>query len=169
MDVDASFQTAENFNLPRLSLQAFLNPALENISWYGRGPIENYPDRKNAAYVGCYSSKVTNMEERYVRAQTMGGRCDTRWLTLTDNKGKGIKVVAAGSLGFSALHYTDKELKEVKFGHDLPDIRRAEVVLNLDCIQRGIGNGSCGPGPRPHYEIQKNKEYQYAFRICPLF
>ena len=77
--------------------------------------------------------------------------------------------MAAGSLGFSALHYTDKELKEVKFGHDLPDIRRAEVVLNLDCIQRGIGNGSCGPGPRPYYEIQKNREYRYVFRICPLF
>lgn len=168
VDVDASFQTAENFNLPRLSLQAFLNPTLENISWYGRGPIENYPDRKHAAYIGCYSSKVTDMEERYVRAQSMGGRCDTCWLTLTDNKGKGIKIISSDSFGFSALHYTDKELKEVKFGHDLPDIRRAEVVLNLDCIQRGIGNGSCGPGPRPHYEIQKNTTYRYAFRICPI-
>lgn len=169
MDVDASFQTAENFNLPRLSLQTFLNPALENISWYGRGPIENYPDRKNATYVGCYSLKVADMEERYVRSQTMGGRCDTRWLALTDNSGKGVKIVAADSLGFSALHYTDKELKDVKFGHDLSDIRRAEIVLNLDCIQRGVGNGSCGPGPRPHYEIQKNMEYRYVFRICPLF
>ena len=169
VDVDASFTTAENFNLPRLSLQAFLNPVLENIAWYGRGPIENYPDRKQAAYVGCYSSTVSDMEEGYVRAQSMGVRCDTRWLALTDNEGQGIKIMAAEPLGFSALHYTDKELKEVKFGHDLPDIRRAEVVLNLDCIQRGIGNGSCGPGPRPRYEIQKDAVYRYAFRICPLF
>ena len=47
-----------------------------------------------------------------------------------------------------------------------PDnIRRAEVILSLDCIQRGIGNGSCGPGPRPHYEVEKNKDYSYSFRI----
>ncbi len=168
VDVDASFETSANFSLPRLSLQAFLNPALENISWYGRGPGENYPDRKNAAYVGCYSSKVADMEERYVRAQTMGGRCDTRWLALTDDSGEGIRIEAARPFGFSALHYTDRDLWEVKSAHSLPDIRRAEVVLNLDCIQRGIGNGSCGPGPRPHYEIQKNTSYRYTFRISPL-
>ena len=169
VDVEASFRTGSNFNLPRLSLQAFLNPALENIAWYGRGPMENYPDRKNAADVGCYQSTVTGMEERYVRAQTMGGRCDTRWLALTDGQGEGLKIMAEGTFGFSALHYTDKDLQDVKFGHDLSDIRRAEVVLNLDCIQRGLGNGSCGPGPRPEYEIKKNAVYRYAFRMLPLW
>lgn len=168
VDVNASFKTNDNFNLPRLSLQAFFNPALETIEWYGRGPMENYQDRKNAAYIGKYKSTVTDMQEQYVRAQTMGGRCDTRWLTLTDDEGIGIKITSANSFDFSALHYTDKDLQDVKFGHCLPDIRRAEVVLNLDCIQRGLGNGSCGPGPRPEYEIQKDTVYQYAFRISPL-
>lgn len=168
VDIDASFKTNDNFNLPRLSLQAFFNPTLETIEWYGRGPMENYQDRKNAAYIGKYKSTVTDMQEYYVRAQTMGERCDTRWLTLTDDKGEGIKITSADTFDFSALHYTDKDLQDVKFGHYLPDIRRAEVVLNLDCIQRGLGNGSCGPGPRPKYEIQKNTVYQYAFRISPL-
>ena len=168
MDVNASFKTDEHFNLSRLSLQAFFNPSLERVEWYGRGPMENYPDRKNAAYVGRYKSTVTDMREWYVRAQTMGGRCDTRWLTLTDEKGNGVKITSAGTFGFSALHYTDKDLQDVKFGHYLSDIYRAEVVLNLDCIHRGLGNGSCGPGPRPKYEIQKNAIYQYAFRVSPL-
>ena len=47
-------------------------------------------------------------------------------------------------------------------------VDRAEVVLNLDCIQRGLGNASCGPGPRPAYEIQKNTVYKYAFRMSPF-
>lgn len=146
-------------------MQTSLNPTLDKLTWFGRGPIENYQDRKNAAYVGVYSSTVEDMREHYTRAQTMGGRCDTRWLTLTDNKGKGIKITAYGTFDFSALHYTDRELWQVKYGHNLENIRRNEVVLNLDCVQRGIGNASCGPGPRPKYEIKKDSEYKYAFRI----
>lgn len=167
VDVKAAFETIDGFNLPRLSLQAFLNPGLENIEWYGRGPIENYQDRKNAAYVGRYKSTVDCMQEHYVRTQTMGGRCDTRWITLTDNNGEGIRIMSDSTFDFSALHYTDKDLKNVKFGHNLPDIHRAEIVLNLDCIQRGLGNGSCGPGPRPEYEIKQNSKYGYTFRISP--
>ena len=168
IDVDASFTTNDDFNLPRLSLQAFFNPSLEQLEWYGRGPIENYRDRKNAAYFGKYQSAVNDMKESYARSQTMGGRCDTRWLTLTNKAGKGIKITAADTFDFSALHYTDKDLFEIKYGHALPDIYRAEVVLNLDCIQRGLGNASCGPGPRPAYEIQNNTVYKYAFRMSPF-
>ncbi len=165
IDIEAKFKTGADFNLPRLALQTSLNPTLDKLTWFGRGPIENYQDRKNAAYVGVYSSTVEDMREHYTRAQTMGGRCDTRWLTLTDNKGKGIKITAYGTFDFSALHYTDRELWQVKYGHNLENIRRNEVVLNLDCVQRGIGNASCGPGPRPKYEIKKDSEYKYAFRI----
>ena len=168
IDVNASFTTNDDFNLPRLSLQAFFHPTLEQVEWYGRGPIENYRDRKNAAYVGKYQSSVSDMQEKYVRSQTMGGRCDTRWLVLIDKEGKGIKITSSDTFDFSALHYTDKDLFEIKYGHALPDIRRAEVVLNIDCIQRGLGNASCGPGPRPNYEIQKNTVYQYAFRMSPF-
>lgn len=165
VEVDAAFTTGSDFNLPRLALQAFLNPALEQLEWYGRGPIENYQDRKSAAYVGRYQSKVSDMDEHYTRAQTMGGRCDTRWLTLTDAQGKGVKISTDTTFDFSALHYTDKDMWEVRYGHDLPDVRRAEIVLNLDCAQRGLGNASCGPGPRLKYEIKKDTVYQYSFKI----
>lgn len=82
VDVDATFKAGNDFNLPRLGLQVALNPTLEQVEWYGRGPIENYWDRKNAAYVGLYKNTVTGMEEAYVRAQSMGNRDDVRWLTL---------------------------------------------------------------------------------------
>ena len=165
VDVDATFKTGDDFNLPRLGLQVALNPRLEQVEWYGRGPIENYWDRKNAAYVGLYKNTVTGMEEAYVRAQSMGNRDDVRWLTLKSLDNQGIRITSKDHLNFSALHFTDPELWELTYGHDLDNIRRAEVILNLDCIQRGIGNGSCGPGPRPHYEIEKNKNYSYSFRI----
>lgn len=164
----ADFTTESNFDLPRLGLQMFLNPSLEQVEWYGRGPMENYRDRKNAAYMGRYKTTVTDMAEHYARAQTMGGRTDTHWLALTDGQGKGLRITATDTLDFSAQHYTDKDLWQVKYGHDLSDIRRAEVVLNLDCIQRGLGNASCGPGPRPHYEIRKDTVYSYSFRMEPL-
>ncbi|MBO4942121.1 MAG: DUF4981 domain-containing protein [Muribaculaceae bacterium] len=167
IDVKADFHTSDNFHLPRLALQQSLNPTLENIAWYGRGPIENWVDRKNAANVGEYESTIDNMREYYVRSQSMGGRTDTRWLKLTDKYGKGLKITPVGTIDFSATHYTDPELWKVKYGHDLDNIRREEVVLNLDCIQRGIGNGSCGPGPRPKYEIKRNSDYTYSFRISP--
>ena len=165
VDVDATFKTGDDFNLPRLGLQIALNPTLEKVEWYGRGPIENYWDRKNAAYVGLYKNTVTGMEEAYVRAQSMGNRDDVRWLTLKSLDNQGIRITSKDHLNFSALHFTDSELWGMTYGHDLDNIRRAEVILSLDCIQRGIGNGSCGPGPRPHYEIEKNKDYSYSFRI----
>lgn len=165
IDVEASFKTGANFNLPRLALQTSLNPALNKITWFGRGPMENYQDRKNAAYVGLYSTTVEDMREHYARAQSMGERCDARWLMLTDSSGKGVRIVSVGTIDFSAQHYTDRDLWQVKYNHDLENIRCAEVILNLDCVQRGLGNASCGPGPRPKYEIKKDSVYQYAFRI----
>ena len=165
IDVEASFHTSAGFNMPRLALQASLSPALEQVDYFGRGPIENYADRKNAAYVGLYHTTVSDMREYYTRAQTMGGRSDVRRLTLSDGQGHGLCITAQGMLAFSALHYDDRELWRVKYGHDLDHIRRAEVVLNLDCIQRGLGNASCGPGPRPRYELQKDADYRMAFRI----
>ena len=167
IDIDASFTPSEHSNLPRLALQTLLNPEFENIEWYGRGPMENYQDRKNAANVGLYKSTVNDMREHYVRAQSMGGRTDVRWLTLTDNNGAGIRITPVGTIDFTALHYTDPDLWNVKYGHDIDNIRRAEVVLNLDCVQRGLGNASCGPGPRPKYNIDGGKTYSYSFRIEP--
>lgn len=168
VDVDARFHTPSDANLPRLGLTMMLSPELDNLTWFGRGPIENYRDRKNAAFVGRYSAPVDSMAEHYVRAQSMGGREDTRWLTLTDKAGRGVKLTADSTFGFSALHFTDRDLWDALYGHKLPEIRRAEVVLNLDCAQEGLGNASCGPGPREHYRISKDADYGYSFRIEPI-
>ena len=166
VDVNAAFTTPAGISLPRLALQTLINPELEFLQWYGRGPIENYQDRKNAAYVGLWSSTVDGMSERYVRAQSMGERCDTRYLILTDRDGAGLRISSLdGTFDFSALHYTDKELCEVIYGHDLYKIWRPEIVLNIDAIQRGLGNGSCGPHQREKYLIKGDTTYTLGFRI----
>lgn len=168
IDVEADFKANDDFSLPRIALQASLNPSLEQVEWYGRGPQESYWDRKNAAYFGIYKNTVTGMEEAYVRSQSMGNREDVRWVSLTDKANFGMKITARDQLSFTALHFTDADLWSTVYGHDLNKVRRAEVILNLDCIQRGLGNASCGPRQRPHYLIEKNKEYHYAFRIEPV-
>ena len=168
VEVKADFHTPGKFNLPRLALQTMLAPGLEQVEWYGRGPMENYRDRNDAAFVGIYNTTVDAMRERYVRAQTMGERTDTRWLQLTDTDGRGIRIVADGTLDFSAQHYTDRDLWRVKYGHDIGKVRRDEVVLTLDCVQRGLGNASCGPQPLPEYEIKGGADYGVRFFIMPV-
>lgn len=164
--VDASFEMSGGRPLPRLGLQQFLAPGMENVEWYGRGPMENYQDRKDAARVGLWKTTVDGMREYYVRSQSMGERTDTRWLQITDNEGRGLRFTAVdGTFDFSSLHYTDEDIWNVKYGHDLDKVRRQETVLNLDCVMRGIGNQSCGPGPLKKYELENNKTYSYSFII----
>ena len=171
VDLRTAFQHGERFRLPRLGLQAMLSPALENLSWYGRS-IECWADRKDAAFVGQWQNTVTGMEEQYVRAQSMGERVDTRWLTLTDDAGHGMRITGSGSLfDFCALHATDQEIWESKYGHRMDEIRRAEVVLTLDAWTRGIGNGSCGipaPGPLPQYDYGTAQSPVLSLRISPV-
>ena len=166
--VDATFTPMQVSEMPaRLGLQQFLISDLENVRWYGCGPMENYQDRKDCARVGLWNTTVTAMREAYVRSQSMGERSDTRWLELTDNAGRGIRISAIGNtFDFSALHFTDFDLWDAKYGHDLGKVQRPEVVLSLDCIMRGIGNGSCGPGPLEKYDIS-NKAYSFSFVIEP--
>ncbi len=169
VDVSASFQQDGRRTVPRLGLQQFLSPKLENVRWYGRGPIENYPDRKNAAFVGIYSTTVDGMREHYMRAQSMGERTDTRWIEFTDENGCGLRIEAIDEpFDFSALHYTDRDLWNVRYGHDLDKIRRAEVVLSLDCAMRGLGNASCGPGPMRKYQLRNGHRYSFSFRLTPI-
>ena len=165
VDVDARFQPWAGFAMPRIGLQLFLNPDFEELSWYGRGPMENYQDRKDAAFLGIYDSTVSAMAEPYVRAQSMGERTDTRWLQFKAEDGATVTFTAEKTFDFSAQYYTDRDLCLVKYGHDLEKIRRAEVVLNLDCFLTGLGNGSCGPGPLPRYQVVPGKEYRFKFRI----
>ena len=165
VEVKATFGNQQNRDFSRLGLQMSLSKALENVEWLGRGPMENYPDRLDAARLGRWQRSVTGMEEEYIRPQSMGERCDVRWLSLTDGEGRGVTIRnTSGWLGFSAQHYADEDLWKVKFRHELGRVRRPEVVLHLDAAMRGIGNASCGPGPLDKYQLRE-PSYQYGLVI----
>lgn len=169
VDVSSSYATPAETPLPRLGLRTMLDKSLEHIRWYGRGPMENYPDRRSAAFVGLYKSTVDSMKENYVRPQSMGTRTDTRWLALTDSSGKGLKITALdASFDFTALHYRDEDLWEQKYIHDMEKARCQATVLNIDCATRGLGSASCGPGPLPEYCLAPSTTYFHSFRISPL-
>ena len=168
IEVECGMGNTRNQDFTRLGLQAVLDPSLEQVEWLGRGPMENYPDRHDAAFVGRYHNTVSGMAEQYIKPQSMGERWGVNWLTLTDKKGQGLRVrLLDGELGFSAQHYADEELWQVKYNHQLKSIYRPEVVLHLDAAMRGLGNGSCGPGPMKKYELNE-KAYSYTFVIEPV-
>lgn len=170
IDVDASFSKPANGDIiHRLGLQIVLPAGMENIKYYGHGPHENYPDRKTSAFVGLYETSAKGMEaEHYVRSQSMGNREAIRWFTIADSNNQGLKVSSKDQLSFTALHFTDNDLWQAKHNFNLDEIRKPEVYLNLDCIQQGLGNASCGPLPLPEYMIPSNQILSYSFRIEPI-
>ncbi|HEY5570623.1 MAG TPA: beta-galactosidase domain 4-containing protein, partial [Bacteroidales bacterium] len=170
MDVTTNFKSPANaYRVPRFGLTLSLMPGMEQVEYYGEGPHENYWDRKTSSYFGQYKTTVTGMEESYVRSESMGNREDIRWVAISNSVNKGFKITSKDKLSFTALHFTDNQLwNDMKHGFELKDNRLQQTILNLDCNQRGIGNGSCGPGPIKEYELPTDTTFSYSFRIEPL-
>jgi len=138
--------------LPRLGVVMRVAPEFENVRWLGRGPWENYPDRKDSADTGVWHSTVSGQYVPYVRPQENGNKEDVRWLTLADKSGDGLKISAVENLfSFSALHFTAGDLASVRHNFELPP--RPEIILSLDAKQCGLGNSSCGPGVLEKFSV----------------
>lgn len=168
MQVASTFHTGKGYLPPRFGLRMELVPQSEMVSWYGRGPFENYPDRKSGAFLGIFHRTVTAMREHYVHAQSMGEREDIRWVQLADGQNSGLKVVSLDQpLSFSALHFTDHAAWDAVHDFALDSISQPQVYLTLDCLQRGLGNASCGPQPLKRFEIKKGKTIGYRFILEP--
>lgn len=140
--------------LPRLGLAFCLAPAYDTFTWFGRGPMDNYPDRKTSAAIGLWKGNVAQQYVHYPRPQDSGNKEEVRYLSLTDAKGRGLKVEAIGNLfSASALHYSVQDLYAT--AHDCDLQARDEVILSLDAAVLGLGNSSCGPGVLKKYAIKK--------------
>jgi beta-galactosidase len=121
-------------SLPRVGLQLELLPQFSWVSWYGRGPHENYPDRKTGSLLGVYSSRVESLYVPYIRPQENGNRSDVRWLVLKDSEGCGIRISSSEVFNFSALHFTQRELMTKTHTHLLQPTEN--VVLSLDHLHQ---------------------------------
>lgn len=152
--------------LPRLGIAFALNSELENYTWYGLGPWENYPDRKTSASFGLWKSTVTNQTEKYPRPQETGNHEEIRFLSLSNSKNKGIKISAVeNDFSASAIHFSASDLANET--HECNLVSRKEVILSIDCAVLGLGNSSCGPGVLKKYSIEK-KEHTLHIRIQKL-
>jgi beta-galactosidase len=148
-------------------MQCGIRPDCRSISWYGRGPQENYIDRRYGADAGIYSLSLENFIEPYVMPQENGNRTDVRWMFLSSASDYGILVVADSLLSMSAWPYTQANLDEAVHTFDLLD--PGFITLNIDLVQMGVGgNDSWSDVSQPlqKYQVPSGR-YRYRFYLYP--
>ena len=146
----------------------FVMPAsYTNISWYGMGMLDTYPDRLEAACIGRWNSTVDKQYVHYPRPQDSGNHEQVAELTLTDSKGNGWKVTTESGkpFSFSALPYSDMQLYNT--AHDCDLKVEDHVYLNINAAVMGLGNSSCGPGVLTKYAI-KQQPYSLHLRFTKI-
>lgn len=155
--------------LPRFGMRMQLPIQFDSLQYYGRGPWENYSDRKESSFIGFYTDNVRNQfTSNYIRPQESGYKTDVRWLTLTNSKGAGIYVEGIQPICFSALNHSTESLdpgmtKKQQHPSDLP--HDDNVYLQIDLNQRGVGgDNSWGALPHDPYRLL-NKTYSYTYMI----
>jgi beta-galactosidase len=166
--------------IPRMGMQLQLPEEFMNLKWFGRGPHENYSDRKTSAFVDLYESTADDQYVPYIRPQENGYKTDARWLTLTDDNGTGILVSGIPLISFAALKNVHDDFespgrlsqyrKDAKSAntHTIDVKPRDLVNLNVDLGQMGVGgDDSWGAMIHPQYRLLE-KKYEYSFRIRPV-
>lgn len=150
--------------LPRFGLRLFLPKEMDEVTYYGLGPVENYRDKCRASFHGLFSAGVKEMHEDYLKPQENGSRSDCDFVTV---KGKGASVTAAAEkpFSFNASVYTQEELTEKAHSYEL--VPSGCTALCLDYRQNGIGSESCGPNLRKEYRFDE-KEFTFALRLVIL-
>jgi beta-galactosidase len=123
--------------LPRVGVTLMLDESLDQVEWYGRGPQENYPDRKSGYRLGIYTSTVRDMFEPYLIPQDYGLRTDNRWVRMTSTEGKGLEFRMDQLFNFNAYPFTTENLTRALYPYQL---READgITLNLDYQTTGVG------------------------------
>ena len=155
--------------LPRFGMRMQLPAKYTTLEYYGRGPFENYNDRNFASFIGLYKDDVKNQFTwNYIRPQESGYKTDIRWLSLTDNTGKGLMIEGLQPICFSATNTKSEDLDpgNTKKQQHLTDIKpRSEVYLQVDLKQRGVG-GDNSWGALPHLQYRLlDKKYSYSYII----
>ena len=154
--------------LRRLGLGIIFSKDFEEIDYYAKGPWENYNDRQDASFVGRYGTTVSDMLTPYAHPQSCGNRQEMREIFLY-KKGstKGLKIEANQPIAFSMLHFDDKDFNKEKL-HPWELEAREEVYAHFDFVQRGLGNGSCGPQTIEKYQVPSSGTYSFTLRFSPL-
>ncbi|UZR97578.1 glycoside hydrolase family 2 TIM barrel-domain containing protein [Chondrinema litorale] len=156
--------------IPRIGFRTRLSSEFNNFEYYGRGPYENYVDRHTASLVGVYSSKAEDQYFPYIRPQENGNKTGIRWASLTNDSGKGLKVIG-DELGVSAMPYSQESFDsgDTKGQTHTTDVKKQDFVeWHIDYKQRGVGgDDSWGAYPHDKYMIYPGI-YSYGFTLSPI-
>ncbi len=124
--------------LPRIGNEWKLFPQFQNITWFGRGPGENYPDRKSGSPVGLYTAKLSDLYEPYLIPQDHGLRTDNRWVRFADDSGVGLEIRSNEPFNFNAYPYTTDHLSRAQYPFQLEP--SGIITLNVDYQTTGVGD-----------------------------
>ena len=155
--------------LPRFGFQFNMPADCEQLSYFGRGPVESYIDKKQASRIGRFSTTVTEHFEHYVRPQENMAHTETRWMEVANLAGQGLLATNAegtSSFSFNCSHFTPEQL--TKTAHDYELTPLAETVVNLDYQHSGIGSNSCGPALDEELRLNA-PEFSFSLRLLPVF
>ena len=147
--------------LPKFGMRMRLPNEYSNIAYHGRGPWENYPDRKRSAFIGRYEMPLSQFETEYIHPQDNGCRTDVRWFNISNGK-KSIRIDGCQPLCIRAWDYAEEDLEPAQHPHEIQ--RGRFVNLNIDLNIHGVGGvDTWGQRTLPQYTIDGNKPYHYAF------
>ena len=156
--------------IPKIGFRLEMPAAFEQLQWFGRGPWDNYRDRKEACLPGIYTSTVSDQREDYIKPQEHGTKQEVRWMSLANAEGRGLAFVAPDQMAASAVHfraednYTDGNNRS-KHTYQFKTCQTS--VVSLDAVTRGLGNASCGPDVLDKYEL-KAANTPFRFFIMPI-
>ena len=166
--VDMDYKpTAKDMPLiPKFGMRMRVPADFNAISYYGRGPWENYPDRKRSAFIGYYTMPLSEFETEYIHPQDNGNRCDVRFFNIA-NEQNIIKIEGCQPLCIRAWDYGEEDIENVRHPNEIN--RGRFVNLNIDGNIHGVGGADTwGKQTLPPYTINGNQPHHYAFilQVC---
>lgn len=160
LDVKLNVTRAPEFPfLPRFGLRLFLPRQMEQVTYCGMGPGENYPDKCRASYHGLFDTDLDGLWEDYIRPQENGAHHDCDYLVIHSDL-LALQVAAEEPFAFQAARYTQEEMTNKAHNYELEPC--PDTVLCLDWRQSGVGSNSCGPELKKEYRVDQD---QFVFSI----
>lgn len=160
--------------IPRFGMRVVIPAEYEQMTWLGRGPHENYIDRKTGAMIGLYNAGVWEQYHPYVRAQETANKCDVRWSAFRNDKGEGILIKGENPMNISAWNFPIEDISYRPFNverrHGGSIEKKDMVWINIDDINMGVGgDNTWGAQVHPEYTITpEDRSYSYTIEYIPM-
>ena len=151
--------------LPRIGYSIVLPSELNQYDYYGRGPVNNYNDRKTSQFIGWYHSPVAEQGIMLPKPQAQGNREEVRWCAVTNSSEQGVVFISDSTMSASALPWSQQELTLAAHPYQLP--KSSGTHLHLDAKVTGLGGASCGQGGPLTPDQVRSTPTTFGFIIRP--